>query len=262
MSLNTQEQSQANALVAQRFEIKYKLPETIAQGIIDYISPHMKADPQGLEYPVTSLYLDSPAMHMFWSSRMGEMNRYKLRLRSYSDDESSMMFAEVKQRLNRVIRKARVAVRKDSITDLLSGSGDSASMLIKENESTLNDLNYFRSLMGEFQARPSTTVRYMREAYVGRMGESVRITFDRNLGCLPSTEYSHDLWNAQAFWHELHHIPVIMEVKFTDTYPQWVHSMIQRFSLARTSMAKYVECVKVLHHEGLQVVPKLKGAQL
>jgi hypothetical protein len=53
-----------------------------------------------------------------------------------------------------------------------------------------------------------------------------------------------------------------MEVKFTDTYPQWVHSMIQRFNLEYTSMAKYVECVKLLHHEGLQVVPRLKGAQL
>jgi hypothetical protein len=182
MSLNYQDQSQANALVAQRFEIKYKLPETIAQGIIDYISPHMKADPQGLEYPVTSLYLDSPSMHMFWSSHMGEKNRYKLRLRSYSGDASPIIYAEVKQRINRVIRKSRVAVHNDSIEDLLSAYRDSASMLIKENDYTLNDLNYFRSLMGEFQARPSTIVRYIREAYVGRMGESVRITFDRNLG--------------------------------------------------------------------------------
>ena len=115
------------------------------------------------------------------------------------------------------------------------------------------------SMQSSFNARPCTTVRYQREAYMGRNGESVRITFDRDLSYLPSPKYSPDLWSPNEFWHYNHSLPVIMEVKFTDQYPQWVQQMIQRFGLQRTSIAKYVECVKSLQREMISVIPEAEG---
>lgn len=255
MSLNPLS-SAAQALVAQRIEVKYLIREVHAQEIIDYITTYMDPDPQGRIYPVTSLYLDNAALRMYWSSCMGETNRYKLRLRSYSNDESPQLFAEVKRRTNRVIQKSRVAIRSECVEALLAGSGITHDMLIPPIATRgLNDLHYFYSMMSSFQAKPCATVRYNREAYVGRNGESIRITFDRDLSCLPSLNYSHDLWGPQAFWHDLHGMPVIMEVKFTDQYPQWVQRMIQRFGLARSSMAKYVECINSLDREGVPFTP-------
>jgi SPX domain protein involved in polyphosphate accumulation len=249
--------------VNQRFEIKYLVDEMMAQQIIDYISTYMDPDPQGRHYPVTSLYLDNDRMSMYWSSEMGEQNRYKLRLRSYTDDESLQVFAEVKRRLNRVVLKTRVAIHSEQIGALLDGSGVTEDIIMETGSiKAFNDLRYFRGLHDSFRAMPSTTVRYDREAFVARDGDAMRITFDRNLRCLPSLEYSDDIWDARSFWHILPQVPVVLEVKFTDHYPHWVQKMIQRFGLQRTSMAKYVQCVKTLHGERINVSPMQEGMSI
>jgi len=39
---------------------------------------------------------------------------------------------------------------------------------------------------------------------------------------------------------------VVMELKFTDRYPWWMHDAAQRFGLKRASCPKYVSCVTIL----------------
>ena len=243
--------------VNQRFEIKYLVSDMTAEMIKDFVTTYMDPDPQGREYPVTSLYLDNAPLSMFWSSEMGERNRYKLRLRSYTDQDGFQVFAEVKRRLDKVVLKSRVAIYRERIESLLDGSGVLEELLMEPtSKKALNDLRYFRELAGAFGARPCATVRYQREAFVSRDGEPLRITFDRDLCCIPTTEYNHEIWNADSFWHTLPEVPVVLEVKFTDHYPAWVQQMIHRFGLTRGSMAKYVECVKILQSEGVAVIPE------
>ena len=50
--------------------------------------------------------------------------------------------------------------------------------------------------------------------------------------------------------HLAHEAPVVLEIKFTDTYPFWVRRLVQRFQLIRLSMAKYVLCINELQREG------------
>lgn len=246
--------------VNQRFEVKYLVSEMTAQMITDYVTGYMDPDPQGRLYPVTSLYLDNDRMSMFWSSEMGERNRFKLRLRSYTDDESFQVYAEVKRRVDKVILKTRVAIHNDQIHNLLEGTGVTEEIVMdSRNPKAVSDLQYFRDLCDVFQAKPCTTVRYDREAYVTRNDEPLRITFDRELACIPTRVYDHGIWNRDAFWHTLPEVPVVLEVKFTDHYPGWVHKMIQRFGLSRTSMAKYVQCVNTLQAEGVSVCPVMEG---
>ena len=262
MSIRTIQQTfdTRDSAVNQRFEIKYIINETAAQGIIDFIHPHVIPDPQDREYPVTSLYLDNDTMSMYWSSEMGEQNRYKLRLRSYTDDESPQVFAEVKRRLNRVILKTRVAIHSEQIEALLAGTGITEEIVMHpQNRKAFNDLSYFRSLHDAFRPQPCPPVRYNREAYISRDGDPLRITFDRNLCCIATRQYNHELWDQRTFWHVLPQIPVILEVKFTDHYPNYVQQMIQRFGLERTSMAKYVQCVKTLHGESIPTTPEQEG---
>ncbi|MFP6581858.1 MAG: polyphosphate polymerase domain-containing protein, partial [Candidatus Hydrogenedentota bacterium] len=217
---------------------------------IDFMAPHMRPDPMGLHYPVTSLYLDNDRLSMFWSSETREKNRYKLRLRSYDDHPNTPVYAEVKRRLDRVIKKTRVPIKRESIPLLLSGCGADQECLVETtNQAHLADLHYFCELQAQFQAMPCATVRYQREAYMSNEDALLRITFDRDLSFLPSPEYEESLWKSDAFWHHLHQVPVVMEVKFTDTYPHWVTLLIQRFNLERTSLAKYVECVRTMQQE-------------
>jgi hypothetical protein len=51
---------------------------------------------------------------------------------------------------------------------------------------------------------------------------------------------------------------VILELKFTDRFPQWMHELVQQFNLRRRSAAKYVFCVDAVrtspaHRLGLQL---------
>jgi hypothetical protein len=39
---------------------------------------------------------------------------------------------------------------------------------------------------------------------------------------------------------------VVLELKFTDRFPNWMHDCVQIFNLRRTTMPKYVECVSIL----------------
>lgn len=246
----SQPNTHTEALVAQRFEIKYLISEFTAQMIIDFMAPHMCPDPMGLHYPVTSLYLDNDRLSMFWSSETGEKNRYKLRLRSYDDNPDAPVYAEVKRRLDRVILKTRVPIKQEMIPALLSGQGVDEDYLIDASDrKQLADLQYFRELQAQFQAMPCATVRYQREAYMSNEDAMLRITFDRDLAFVPSPEYVDSIWKSDAFWHHLHQVPVVMEVKFTDTFPHWVTLLIQRFNLERTSLAKYVECVRTMKQE-------------
>jgi len=132
----------------------------------------------------------------------------------------------------------------------------------KDSRKAINDLGYFRGLYDAFRAKPCAMVRYNREAYVSRFGEPLRITFDRDLACIPTYEYSHRVWGADDFWYTLPNIPVVLEVKFTDHYPKWVQQMIQRFGLERVSLAKYVQCVRTLQAEGVPVARAIEGAVL
>ena len=134
-------------LIKQRFEMKYLVSEFETQQIIDFMAPYMQSDPMGKEYPVTSLYLDNDDMAMFWSSEMGEKNRYKLRLRSYSGFDGAPIFAEVKRRVDRVILKTRVPIRREMIPALLNNAAPSHDIVDhRDNEQHIRDLEYFREI--------------------------------------------------------------------------------------------------------------------
>lgn len=89
-------------MVAQRFEAKYILTEAAAQAIISYIQPYVHPDPHGRIYPINSCYLDSDDLKLYWSSEMGEKNRFKLRVRSYSEKPEAPLFLEIKRRVDQL----------------------------------------------------------------------------------------------------------------------------------------------------------------
>ncbi len=241
-------------VLSQRFEAKYVVSEVQALSIRDYIEPYVVADAHAECYPVTSLYLDSPDMRMYWSSELGESNRWKLRVRTYSDDAGAPLFFEVKQRIDRIIRKYRALVRRDCMERVLRGGEVGPDIMHAGDDGKgLANLYKFRDLMETMFATPRAGVRYEREAYVSTFEEPVRITFDRRLAALPSAGYAPEYWSSDAPWRLLEQFPVILEIKFTDAFPYWVRQLVWRFDLMRISLAKYVACVKTLNNAGLSV---------
>ena len=239
---------------AQRFEAKYPISELEALAIRDYIQPYLTSDDYvawGEPYTINSLYLDNSALRLYWSSVMGEKNRIKLRIRAYTENPEDPAILEIKRRVDRIILKERTVIRREYVPAVLQGHHIPDSAFLKPNSKEKEGLQHFRYYMESLQAGPKTMVRYKREAYMSNLEEPVRITFDRALSTLPVEEYSPDIWKFGPHWTELHGLPVILEIKFTNTFPFWVSKLIQRFNLSRDSFAKYVACLDYLKRNGL-----------
>lgn len=230
----------------QRFELKYRINESKAQEIRFFVENYLECDPNGASkpnrsYPVHSLYLDSPGLNTYHRTVNGDRNRYKLRLRYYGSDDSPIFF-EIKQRRNRVIHKKRAQVHKGVIQDLLDGHVPTKSHLVKNSADQLDALEHFCFLRGKLQASPKMHVTYMREAYEERHSNEVRVTIDRNV---KSSQVRHDGFETQQSGGlPVFGRTVILELKFTNRFPDWLNELTQRFHLRHESASKYVDSIE------------------
>ena len=122
-------------MLACRYELKYLISE--ARGSrpwIRYIRPFLEYDrysklQRGGMYPIVSLYLDSDDMQLCKETLTGLKNRFKLRIRSYTDEPEYPRFFEIKRRINRVILKSRARVTDEDVPILLKGRSAAAARL-------------------------------------------------------------------------------------------------------------------------------------
>ena len=233
----------SDSMLSCRYELKYRIRETKARAVAQYIQSYISADKYarkrpGHEYPVSSLYFDSDHLHLCNETIQGKKNRFKLRVRCYDDDPESMCFFEIKRRINNVILKDRARIPKSQILNALAGSQISAPLYKKDEKA----LNQFRFYVKNLCARPILMVRYQREAYEGDSSNRVRITFDRQLDF--RTVNTPEVTTDGAGWHNVPMDFVVLEIKFTDRYPFWLTDMVKIFDLKQTAMSKYVSTVK------------------
>lgn len=238
----------------QRFELKYRINEVKAQEIRFFVENYLECDPFGAtqpsrSYDVNSLYLDSPGLNTYHRTVNGDRNRYKLRLRYYDADDSPVFF-EIKQRNNRVIRKKRAQVSRDAVQDLLNSHVPTKNHLVKESTKQLDALEHFCLLSGKLQAAPKMHIHYMREAYESKDTNDVRVTIDRNVtacrvhqNCIPTR-----LNGEFSVFGNM----VILELKFTNRFPDWLHELIQRFHLRHESASKYVDSIERLRFNKIE----------
>jgi hypothetical protein len=236
-------------LQSSRFELKYVIEEDRARRIRDYVlrflEPDQHTNPdEGFGYSVHSLYVDSPDLKLCRSTITGEKNRFKLRIRFYDDRPDSPTFFEIKRRVNDVMLKQRAAVWKSSVPRLLAGHWPTRADLIKDDEKNFRSLYNFCELRNMIGGGPAAYTSYLREAYEPPDSNNFRVTFDRNLmaGAYTGTLSVADLER----WARPEIGGVVLELKFTDRFPNWMHDLVQMFELQRVSVPKYVECVCVL----------------
>ncbi len=226
-----------------RYEMKYVINDSKAAAIERFIKPYLKMDhysklqPTGA-YPVVSLYLDSANLRLCHESLHGHKNRFKLRIRSYTDDPDYPRFFEIKRRMNTVIIKDRTQVMQNDIPSLLSG----LSIPPQKYKTDENLLRQFQLYLHSIGAAPVVRIRYIRRAYEDDSGNRVRVTFDRQLcykvDSSPNVSLNGLRWNR-------HYIGgVILEIKFTGRYPIWLSQMAACFGLRKQSMSKYATSVK------------------
>jgi hypothetical protein len=232
----------------QRFELKYLVSEERALALRRFVGCHLKPDDfaaslPNYSYPVHSLYLDSPDRTTYQAVQTGEKNRFKLRLRHYTAGDQAIHF-EIKRRTNEIISKVRATVRRDCVQPLLAGRPPRLADLVKPDGRELVALQEFCRLMHTLRATPRSHVAYQREAWMSPIGNSLRVTFDRDVLCEPEfgTALNGRFSNPVTVFER----QVVFELKFTDRLPSWCGEMIRMFNLRRGGAPKYAQGVLLL----------------
>jgi hypothetical protein len=233
----------------QRFELKYMIDEEVAMAVRDFVSTHLELDEfsvgkPNFSYPVHSLYLDSEDMHLFQSTVNSDKNRYKLRLRYYSDNPGSPVFFEIKRRVDNAILKQRAGVRREAVDPILAGHLPDPEQMLSKEAKSMAALLRFTELTKKLNAKPKVHVAYLREAWLPHDGNSVRVTLDRQVrdDPDPTTELSTTMKNPVLVFGD----KVILEIKFTGRFPSWLADMVHVFNLRKCSAAKYVDGICVM----------------
>ena len=231
-------------LQLQRFELKYIIDEPVALAIRDYVSTQLELDEFSVgkpnySYPVHSLYLDSDDLHLYQSTINSERNRYKLRLRFYNDQPDTPVFFEIKRRVDSAILKQRGGVRRAAVDAILAGHLPTPDHLVSKDAKQFFALQRFCELMNRLEAKPKVHVAYLREAWLPADGNSVRVTMDRQVrdDPEPTARLSTQMKNPVLVFGD----SVILEIKFTGRFPDWLADMVRAFNLRPCSAAKYVD---------------------
>jgi hypothetical protein len=243
-------------MLARRYELKYRIPASMAQQIKGYVTAFLGPDPYTRRWPdgqysICSLYFDSSRFDLYRETEMDKCNRFKLRIRGYDDDPNSPVFFEIKRKLNGMIYKSRARTGKDQITEILKGH----FLPPQATEADKTTLKQFVHYTHCLTARPIALIRYKREAYEGQTDTKVRVTFDRQL-CYLSTDKPAFRMNGQG-WKKIPIDFVILEIKFTEYFPVWLVDLTRRFNLNRQSMSKYGNTVRQLAPAGI-IIPALQ----
>ena len=240
----------------QRFELKYLINEETALMVRDFVRSYLDFDEYSVgkpnySYPVHSLYLDSDDLKLYWQTINGDKNRFKLRLRYYSTHPDAPVFFEIKRRKNNTIEKQRGGVRQDSVAMLLSGHLPQAEHLVSKNPNGLVALQRFCELTYQMHAKPKVHVGYMREAYVSD-DDNVRVTIDRKVYGEANLDYS----IKTEMFDPVLSFPrnVILELKFTNRFPDWFRELVRIFHVMQCGAAKYCESVQGIGFEKLKAI--------
>ena len=230
----------------QRFELKYLITEENALMVRDFVRSYLDFDEYSVgkpnySYPVHSLYLDSDDLQLYWETINGNKNRYKLRLRYYSTHADAPVFFEIKRRLNNCIMKQRGGVRQDAVGMLLKGQLPQMDHLVSKSPNHLSALQNFCHLSNTILAKPKVHIFYMREAYVSD-DDQVRVTLDRNVWGEANLDYTITTETREpaiCFPNQ-----VILELKFTNRFPDWFRELVRVFGVMQCGAAKYCETVQ------------------
>ena len=228
-----------------RFEMKYLINEIQAAHVMRVVRSCLELDrysklQRDAMYPIVSLYVDSPDLQLCRESIDGQKNRFKLRIRSYTDEPDYPRFFEIKRRINTVILKSRARVMDRDVPFLLEGR----SLPPQSYHTDVDALSQFQLYARTILARPAILIRYMRQAFENDSENRVRVTFDRQLcykvATLPEVRLGGSGWqhNNLTVGH------VILEIKFTGRFPAWLNRLTECFNLRARSVSKYATSMK------------------
>ena len=221
----------------QRYEFKYHIPTQFADKLVPALLKYMDFDPhvkgnKDNAYEVHSIYLDSPNLKNYHEKIEGDLFRKKLRMRSYTKDvkKDTPIFVEIKRKYNMVIIKDRITTTPENAIKL--AEENIISKIPKVGDDRVLDEFMQDKLLGTMT--PKVLISYKRKPLVGRTGSNLRVTFDYDIQAARTSKIDFSKPTKPIYPGML-----IMEVKFNDILPYWLHEIIQKHTLEAWPYSKY-----------------------
>ncbi|MCA2211251.1 polyphosphate polymerase domain-containing protein [Jidongwangia harbinensis] len=226
-----------------RYEIKYLLPSTDVPAVREELSGRMDADSHGGRrgYGVWSVYYDTPDLRFYWEKIEGLRFRRKLRIRHYGDrstiGDDTTVYVEIKQRVNRVTQKRRVALPYRSARELCD-----RRVLVDHDPAQRAFVEEVLELVSGLDLRPVAMTGYQREAFVGRDADAgLRVTLDHRVrGRDRDFHLGADAANRLIVPGRL----AVAEFKANERVPYWLTDLAARSNLSVVRMSKYCQSVE------------------
>lgn len=222
-----------------RHEFKHLIDKYEATILRSKLRAVMKSDPftnENGSYFIRSLYFDTYDDKTLFEKLYSVPYRYKYRIRFYNHDVSKIKL-EKKKKLFSGTAKLNTSITKDEAEKLLSCDYD----FLKDSDDAMKREAFIDFTTERFIQK--TVVDYTRYPFIFPHG-NVRITLD--------TDIRSPIGQIDAFNPDMPTISVfpdekcVLEVKYDEYLPEFIHKIVQTPSTRVTSMSKYTACRRFL----------------
>jgi VTC domain len=226
-----------------RYEVKYLVRREVLPVLREQLEARLDADPHSPPggYGVWSVYYDTRDLRFYWEKIEGLRFRRKLRVRHYGDrttvGDGTTVFVEIKQRVNRVTQKRRVAMPYRRALELCDGR-----RLVEHDPAERAFVEEVLGLVSGLDLVPVAVTGYQREAYAGRDADvGLRVTVDQRVrGRDRDFHLATDAENRLTVPASL----AVVEVKANERVPYWFTDLAARTDLSVVRMSKYCQSVE------------------
>ncbi len=240
-----------------RYEFKYILQGNRLARVSAVLDNHLSRDKHSGasgDYPIRSIYFDSPDMRWFHEKRDGLEKRFKYRLRTYSHRDSGYsapLYLELKGRDGNLVIKHRVRLPIEDFSEGIGGGAGWLRELLYENSPGNNVAERFIAQSFRYRLAPSVITDYNRAAWEDHTNPDFRATIDT----------ASTAWRT-SFKGLPQGIPAliipgggIVEIKFRYRIPFWFQRLVKEMDLTRVSCSKFQKAVEAVYldHDGTRL---------
>lgn len=220
-----------------RKEIKFLLNMEQYNGIMEVIDEYMNPDKyciDGKEYGVYNIYYDTNDDFLIRESLSKPYYKEKIRLRSYYSPAKpdDIVFLEIKKKIGGVVAKRRVTMTLAEADEYLkTRKKPETSKYITQQVFT--ELDVF---LNNYYVKPKQYISYQRRAFFGKDNKDFRLTFDRLITeRRDNLTLSEPSYGSQIIGTDQR----LMEVKISDSVPEWLINKLSELQIYKTSFSKY-----------------------
>lgn len=220
-----------------RKEIKFLLDVDQYNNMLEEIHKYMNPDKfcvDGKEYGVYNIYYDTCDDFLIRESLAKPYYKEKIRLRSYFSpaEPDDTVFLEIKKKIGGIVAKRRVTFTLEESQQYLENRQKPSSQKYIINQ-VFKELDVF---LKNYSVMPKQYISYQRSAFFGKDNSDFRLTFDRLI-----TERRYDLsLDMPSYGNQIiGENQRLMEVKVSDSIPEWLIKCLSDLKVYKTSFSKY-----------------------